>query len=74
MSAKPLNDTYIRKHIKTTGKAYKVFDGHGLHLYVTPKGSKLWRHKYRFKGKEKLISYGYLRWAQTIAILSIISY
>ena len=59
MPTKSLNDTYIRKHIKTTGKAYKVFDGHGLHLYVTPKGSKLWRHKYRFDGKEKLISYGY---------------
>ena len=42
--------------IKT--KAYKKFDGGGLYLEVKPNGSKLWRLKYRFVGKEKRLSFG----------------
>ncbi len=38
--------------------AYKVFDGGGLYLSITPNGSKLWRQKYRFGGKEKTLSFG----------------
>src|SRR3546814_13050521 len=30
----------------------------GLHLLVQPRGAKLWRLKYRFDGKEKLLSFG----------------
>jgi len=37
---------------------YKLGDGEGLHLLVRPNGSKLWRLKYRFDGKEKLLSFG----------------
>ncbi len=32
----------------------KMADGRGLYLLITPAGSKLWRWKYRFLGKEKL--------------------
>ncbi len=39
-------------------KAYKISDGDGLFLLVTPKGGKWWRFKYRIDGKEKLISFG----------------
>lgn len=39
-------------------KPYKLSDGGGLHLLVQPNGSKLWRLKYRFGGKEKLLSFG----------------
>ena len=46
------------KALKPTQNAYKAADGRGLHLYVTPQGSKLWRLKYRFNGKEKLLSFG----------------
>lgn len=42
----------------TTSKAYKVTDEKGLYLEVKPTGSKLWRFKYRFDGKEKLLSVG----------------
>lgn len=35
---------------------YKVADGNGLYLLVNPSGSKLWRWKYRFAGKEKLMA------------------
>ncbi|WP_137679492.1 Arm DNA-binding domain-containing protein [Aurantiacibacter suaedae] len=36
----------------------KLFDGHGLHLYITPTGFKSWRLKYRFGGKEKQLTLG----------------
>ena len=39
-------------------KDYKLTDGEGLYLLVRPNGSKLWRFKYRFVGKEKLLSFG----------------
>ena len=53
----PLSDTKIR-NVKTADKPYKLFDEKGLFLLIKPNGSKYWRHKYRFAGKEKLISYG----------------
>lgn len=39
-------------------KPYKLFDGGGLFLLVNPNGSKLWRLKYRFGGREKLLALG----------------
>lgn len=39
-------------------KLYAQYDGHGLCLHVTPKGSKLWRFRYSFWGREKMISLG----------------
>ena len=39
-------------------KAYKLSDGGGLFLFVKPNGSKLWQQKYRFLGKEGLLSHG----------------
>ena len=52
-----LNATQVRK-LKPKDKPFKLADGGGLHLYVTPKGSKLWRMRYRYDGKEKLVSFG----------------
>ncbi len=46
------------KNAKGKDKPYKLTDGQGLFLLVNPSGSKLWRFKYRFGGKEKLISLG----------------
>ncbi len=37
---------------------YKLFDGGGLYLLVNPNGSRYWRLKYRYKGKEKLLALG----------------
>ena len=53
----PLSDVAIRK-AKATDKAQRLFDGFGLYLEVTPAGSKLWRQKYRFAGKEKRLAHG----------------
>lgn len=52
-----LTDTAIRK-AKPKAKSYKMADGGGLFLQVQPSGGKLWRYKYRFAGKEKLLSMG----------------
>ncbi|MGJ0580609.1 tyrosine-type recombinase/integrase [Xenorhabdus bovienii] len=43
---------------KPKDKAYKLSDGGGLHLYISPTGSKSWRLKYRIAGKEKLLTIG----------------
>lgn len=52
-----LTDTAIRT-AKPSGKPVRLFDGGGLYLEVTPQGSKLWRLKYRFGGKEKRLAIG----------------
>lgn len=46
------------KAAKPREKAYKLFDGDGLHLLVTPAGGKIWRLAYRLDGKPKTKSYG----------------
>jgi len=53
----PLSDMKI-KTAKPKEKPYKLFDVDGLYLLVTEKGGKWWRFKYRFGGKEKLLSLG----------------
>ncbi|HJV65187.1 MAG TPA: integrase arm-type DNA-binding domain-containing protein [Geomonas sp.] len=53
----PLTDVQV-KNAKPTSKDYKLFDGFGLYLLVTPSGGKLWRMEYRFADKKKLLSFG----------------
>ncbi|QPS90987.1 tyrosine-type recombinase/integrase [Atlantibacter hermannii] len=43
---------------KPREKAYKLADGAGLYLEVAPSGSRYWRMKYRFNGKEKRMAFG----------------
>jgi integrase len=43
---------------KPKAKPYKLSDGEGLHLLIQPAGSKLWRFRYQFAGREKMISLG----------------
>ncbi|WP_024901552.1 tyrosine-type recombinase/integrase [Robbsia andropogonis] len=52
-----LTDTAV-KNTKPGDKPIKLFDGGGLFLLVTPAGGRLWRLKYRFGGKEKLLAIG----------------
>lgn len=53
----PLSDTTIRG-AKRGVKPVKLSDAAGLYLLLTPSGSRLWRMKYRFAGKEKLLALG----------------
>lgn len=43
---------------KPKERPYKMFDGGGLHLFVKPNGSKLWRLTYSWVGKQKTLSLG----------------
>lgn len=52
-----LTDTTIQK-AKPGLTGRKLADGKGLYLLVTPKGSKLWRFKYRINGKERKLAIG----------------
>jgi integrase len=52
-----LTDPAIR-NAKPTEKPRKIFDERGLHLLITPAGGKLWRLRYRFNGKAKLLALG----------------
>ncbi|MFP3549112.1 integrase arm-type DNA-binding domain-containing protein [Paraburkholderia sp. SIMBA_049] len=53
----PLTDVAI-KNAKPRDKSYRLHDSGGLYLEVFPNGSKLWRWKYRFEGREKRLALG----------------
>src|SRR5271155_5016624 len=52
-----LSDAKVR-NAKPRTKPYKITDGEGLFLLVTPPDSKYWRLKYHVAGKEKLLALG----------------
>lgn len=52
-----LTDSAI-KAIKSKAKPFKIFDGGGLFLLISPNNAKLWRLKFAFEGKEKLLALG----------------
>lgn len=52
-----LSDVTVRT-TKPKAKQYKLADEKGLFLLVHPNGSKYWRQKYRYDGKEKLLALG----------------
>jgi len=52
-----LTDTAIR-NARPKEKPYKVADSQGLYLLVNPRGSKLWRVKYRINGVERKLALG----------------
>lgn len=53
----PLSDTSIR-NTKPVNRPQKLFDTGGLYLLLQPTGARWWRLKYRFAGREKLLSLG----------------
>lgn len=57
MPTNSLTDARCRS-AKSEGKAVKLFDGGGLHLYIAPTGSKTWRMAYRVDGKPQTLSIG----------------
>lgn len=52
-----LTDVQLRR-LTPCEKPYKLSDTGGLFIFVQSSGSRLWRMKYRFGGKEKLLSFG----------------
>ena len=53
----PLTDSAIR-NLRSSNRVTKHSDGAGLHLRISPVGSKLWRMNYRFHGKQKTLAFG----------------
>jgi integrase len=53
----PLTDAQIRALVPQD-RPYRRSDDRGLYVEVFPTGSKLWRYKYRFAGKEKRLALG----------------
>lgn len=47
------------KAARPMARAYKKYDERGLHLFVAPSGVRAWRIKFRFAGKEQLLSIGH---------------
>ncbi len=52
-----LTETKVR-NAKAGAKPFKLTDGGGLYLLVTPAGGRWWRFDYRFSGKRKTLSMG----------------
>jgi hypothetical protein len=52
-----LTDTNVR-NAKGKEKPYKLSDGGGMYLLVTPDGGRYWRLDYRFAGKRRTLSLG----------------
>ncbi|WP_228125599.1 tyrosine-type recombinase/integrase [Gluconobacter cadivus] len=52
-----LTDSQVRA-AKPKDKAFKLTDGGGLYLQVTPSGGKHWRWRYEIEGKEKTYTIG----------------
>ena len=46
------------KTAQPSAKPRKISDSLGLYLEIMPNGSKYWRFKYRFLGKEKRLALG----------------
>ena len=57
MGAFVLTDIQARK-AQPRDKDYKLADAGGLYLFISAKGAKSWRLKYRFGGKEKRLVFG----------------
>src|SRR5258705_7693254 len=53
----PLTDTRIR-NARPTSKPYKLSDGGGMYLLITPDGARYWRLDYRFAGKRRTLALG----------------
>lgn len=52
-----LTDTKVRS-AKPEAKEYSLVDGDGMSLLVKPGGSKYWRFRFRFGGKQHLMAFG----------------
>jgi len=53
----PLTDARVR-NLTPKDRSYRKSDDRGLYVEVFPTGSKLWRYKYRYGGREKRIALG----------------
>jgi len=53
-----LNNTQV-KHAKPRDRQYRLSDGNGLNILITPKGKKTWIYRYRYNDKENTATLGH---------------
>lgn len=53
----PLTDLEVRRAAPRE-KTYRVSDGRGMYLEISPAGGKYWRLKYRFNDRERKLALG----------------
>ncbi len=53
----PLTDLEVR-NLRLREQAYRLTDGLGMYLEISPANGKYWRFKYRFAGQEKRLTLG----------------
>jgi hypothetical protein len=46
------------RNARPRDKSYKLADAHGLYLFVATTGTRSWRWKYRWQGKERKLTFG----------------
>jgi Arm DNA-binding domain len=61
-----LTEARIR-NAKPKGQPYKLRDGGGLYLLITPANARLWRLRYKVSGRESMLGLGTTAAAQHIA-------
>ncbi|WP_239019317.1 Arm DNA-binding domain-containing protein [Novacetimonas pomaceti] len=53
-----LTDAKIRS-AKPADRAWRLADTGGLFVHITPAGKKIWRYRYKFEKREKLLTLGH---------------
>lgn len=53
----PLTDLEVRR-AAAREKTYRLSDGRGMYLEISPSGGKYWRLKYRFNDRERKLALG----------------
>jgi hypothetical protein len=54
----PLTEVRIKNVKPLPGRTVRLFDARGLYIEISETGSRWWRLKYRYAGKEKRLSLG----------------
>ena len=55
---KKFTDNQI-KNLKPKEKTYRITEGNGFYIRVTPQGKKAWLYRYHYAGKDQIITLGY---------------
>ena len=55
---KKFTDNQI-KNLKPEEKTYRITEGNGFYIRVTPQGKKAWLYRYHYSGKDQTVTLGY---------------
>lgn len=55
---KKFTDNQI-KNLKPKEKTYRITEGNGFYIRVTPQGKKAWLYRYHYAGRDQTVTFGY---------------